>query len=276
MSGSDRLAARLKGLARALWIPLFFAQAAAWAQVSSQDSIVNPISLAEGIPWTSEPQKASDSITYLFKAAQGGTYLIQVDQDGLDFIVTVRSPDGATRSFNSPLFRDEADFVLVEDALDGDYWITIDSDESSDALGTHTVTVLRSTDRADDPSRAEAWHLMSEAAAENAEGSRENGENALNQYQAASKIWGELGDSRRQAQSLYSAGMLQYWLLDNWVGAAELAAVAAEIYQGLNEQSLFANSVFLRAYALIEVAGEPETVEDERRRDVRELPVHRS
>ncbi len=229
MSGSDRRAAQSKGLICALWVPLLFAQTIVWGQSDAPLPDFSPIPLSEGQTLRAT-HSVDEPIAYVFDAAEGQTYLIQVDQEGLDFIVTVRAPDYATRSFDSPLFRDEEELVLVEDAVGGHYWITVYSEEPTGAVGAHTITVSDVSTSASDSRYVAAWRFMSEGAAAHADGTRERAQDALQYYEDAAESWWELGETRRRAQSLYSAAMLRYWCLDDWVGATEQAAEVAKIY----------------------------------------------
>ena len=55
----------------------------------------------------SATQRADETVTYLLAAHAGDSYLIEVEQRGLDLILTVEAPNGSTQSYNSPLLRDE-------------------------------------------------------------------------------------------------------------------------------------------------------------------------
>jgi CHAT domain-containing protein/tetratricopeptide (TPR) repeat protein len=194
-------------------------------------------------------------VTYTFDARAGKTYLIEVDQHGLDFTVTVDGA-GVSRSYNSPLKRDEPEFVVIDAAQDETYRVTLAAEEPTDASGTHEVRLELVDERtAPDPRFTAAWRLMSDAAAANLAGERERAEEARAQYLAAATFWEQLGQARRQAQALFSVGMLDYWQLENWDGAIEYADKAAQLYRGLDETLLYANTLLLRGYAQIETAN---------------------
>jgi CHAT domain-containing protein len=200
---------------------------------------------------------AAQPISYRFAARPGDTYLIEVSQQGLDFIVTVESPDGTAESYNSPLRRDEREFVLLESAAMGDYRVIISSKEQTHAVGTHALRVSRLTAvDAEDRRFIEAWSLMTEAAAAHSAGDRDRGLQALDAYQHAAQVWAELSRTRERAQAVYSAAMIEYEIFYNWSGAAKLAQKAAEIYQNSGEPGLHGNALLLQAAALIEAANE--------------------
>jgi CHAT domain-containing protein len=222
--------------------------------VVAQETVTVPRSLAVGEP-ASATQRAGESVSYAFDASAGATYLIEVAQRGLDFTVTVEG-GGTTRGYNSPLKRDEGELVIVEASHDERFRVTLTSDENTDASGEHEIRVQLVDARSPpDPRWKGAWLSMSDAAAANAAGDRANAEQARNLYLAAAAFWEQLGQTHLQAQALYSVGKIEYLQLENWNAAFDNANKAAELYRGLDEK-LYANSLFLRAYAQIETASE--------------------
>jgi CHAT domain-containing protein len=209
----------------------------------------------------SATQKAGELVSYAFDAQAGNAYLIEVDQRGLDFTVTIDG-GGSSRAYNSPLQRDEPEFVLVDAPQTGRYRITIGVEDLTDASGTHEVSVTL-VEPSLDRRIVEAWRLMSDAAAASRAGERERAEQARTLYLAAAAFWEQLGQTRRLAQTLYSVGMLEYYQLENWNGAIEYADKAAQLYRGLDERLLYANSLLLHAYSEMETANsfEPATKE---------------
>lgn len=210
----------------------------------------------------SATQRAGDAITYTFDAQAGKIYVIEVDQHGLDFTVTIANA-AASRSYNSPLKRDEPEFVVIEAAQTEPYRITITADEPTDASGAHEIH-LTAVDETAAPDRrvVEALRLMSDAAAASLIGEPARAEQARTSYLAAAVFWAELGQPRRQAQALYSAGKIEYLQLENWNAALENADKAAALYRGLDEK-LYANTLLLRGYAQIETAREFEAATKE-------------
>jgi len=216
-------------------------------------------------------QRADEPVAYLFAARAGGRYLLDVEQRGLDVIVTIQSPTGSAQSYNSPLRRDEREYALFEATADGDYRITIESKELTNALGSHSIRVSELEAAAGEGSRrSQAWSYMTAAAAANAAADRERLKQAVAQeqvdtlkkssrdsYAQARDLWRDLGETRLLAQALYSLAMLEYWDLYNWAGAAKLAEAAAAAYRDIDDD-LRARASFLHAYALVDVAGEME------------------
>jgi CHAT domain-containing protein/tetratricopeptide (TPR) repeat protein len=220
------------------------------AGAQSRDPVALPLDATLGAP-----QGADDVVAYAFDAAPGETYLIEVEQQGLDFIVVVKSPDGSSRSYDSPLKRDAMELVLLEDAAAGSYQIVVRSDEPTSANGRHEI---RRT-RVDPTSTAvPAWRLMSEGAAANADGSRAAAQDALAAYQRAADLWQSLGNGRMRAQALYSVAMLEYWVMYDWSRAGQLAGEIGSSYDALGEPALQANAAFLEGLAVIEQANELE------------------
>ena len=78
-------------------------------------------------------QASNDAVAYEFTAAAGNTCLIEIEQRGLDFIVTLANPSGAALPYNSPLKRDGIELVLVENAFAGTYRVTVESRDATRA-----------------------------------------------------------------------------------------------------------------------------------------------
>jgi CHAT domain-containing protein/tetratricopeptide (TPR) repeat protein len=209
----------------------------------------------------SASQSANTSVVYVFDAQQGETYLIEVEQHGLDFVVTVEGSDGRTRSFNSPLKRDENEVVLLENTQGGAYRITLSSEELTDAAGTHEINLRLLRADGDDPRSLEGWRRMSQGAAASFEGEDRSAERAIAAYQSAARVWNELGRIQEHAQALYSVAMLDYFELYDWASSAEQAVAAATLYRRLDNSRLAANANALHASALIEQASELEPAE---------------
>lgn len=200
-------------------------------------------------------QSADEQVDYALEAGAGQTYLLTIDQQGLDFIVSVKDPRGRIRIFNSPLFRDEREIVLLENTDEGVYEVSILSDEYTAAKGAASITV---TSLVRDPERTDAWRLMSQGAAANARIGQEAWAEAFTHYSTAADLWNESGQTRERSQAQYSAAFLAYWRLYDWELAIRLAADAAAGYSEIQETELNANANVLQALALIEQANEIE------------------
>lgn len=216
----------------------------------------------------SATQRAGETVTYLFAARADASYLIEVEQHGLDFVVTVEAPNGSTQSYSSPLRRDERDYALLDATVEGDYRIAVTSDEFTHAVGRHSIRATEFSAAGFDAVRSEAWRLMTSGAATNVAAERAKLAQTLEQeqvdalkktsrdtYVRAGELWKQLGEPRLQAQALYSTAMLEYWDLYNWPGAAELAEIAANVYRDVDE-GLSIRALFLHAYASVDAAGE--------------------
>jgi len=78
--------------------------------------------------------RADQPLTFQVAVDANKTYLVEVDQGGLDLVVTVETPDGESRSYNSPLLRDDSELVLLQPADSGVFNITLVSDEYTGAI----------------------------------------------------------------------------------------------------------------------------------------------
>lgn len=246
MSNGDTRAGRLIGVA-VLWV----SSGTAAAQPSEAEVQPIPLPLDRTI---SSSHTASERFVYGFDAAAGADYLLIVDQSGLDLIVTVEAPDGAATSYNSPLFRDERELVLLEDTLPGRYLVSLHSEEHTGAVGGHSIRAAKLQGTPEN--ELEAWRAMSRAAALNFESGDEAWRAGAEAYASAAARWRAAGATRELAQALFAAGALEYWQLYDWTRSAEHAAEAAALYEGLGEAALAANAVHLQAAALVERALE--------------------
>jgi CHAT domain-containing protein len=202
-------------------------------------------------------QGAGHPISYLFKAQPGEAYIVELTQEGLDFMITVESPGGLSQTFNSPLRRDEREFVLLKPQTPGNYRITVTSEEPTNAVGEHSLRITRAQRRTLQERRyLEAMQLMSDAAALYDAEDRASSLQALDAYHQAAAIWRELEMSSEYAQALYSVAMLEYWAGYNWSRSASAADEASDIYRNLGLEHLYVNAILLQGAALIEEANE--------------------
>jgi CHAT domain-containing protein len=181
--------------------------------------------------------------------------LVEVTQRGLDLIVTVEFPNGDRRSFNSPLARDESEFVLLEQLEPGPHKIIIHSEEHTGAVGAHTTRIRPIHEKVNSSERA-IWTLLTAGAEWNQTGGAERWKQAREMYATAAELARSSSDRRLRAYALYAAAMLDYWHLDNQAAAAELSAEAARLYDDLGERALAADAIHLQAASLIDRANE--------------------
>lgn len=198
---------------------------------------------------------ATAEFRYVVDARSGHDYLITVEQRGLDLIVDVAAPDGTTRSYDSPLRRDDRELALIEHAAAGPYVVTVRSNEYTGAVGGHAIRLTDLTSGTD-PRELEAWRLMAGGGAANFQADAEGWAAAAAAYRRAAKLWVELGRPRDQAQALYSAAAVEYWQLYEWDESATTAAAAAELYRTAGRDGLYANALHLQGAALVESALE--------------------
>jgi CHAT domain-containing protein len=245
LSGSSVAAA--SSLLRLCWLAAAFSPAHVFSQAPASSA---PIAIQEN-QRLSATQRADEPVVYEFSAVGGRAYLIEVDQEGLDFVVSVVDPAGVERSYNSPLRRDGAEFVVLDAAHPGRHLIILNSEEFTGATGRHELQVSALPAGNGDAARVAALRLMSEAAAANSKATEQSARVALAAYTSAAELWRTDG-IREYAQTLYSIAMLQYWWTYDMAQAAENAARAASLYRQLLEPSLEANALSLQAAALIE------------------------
>ena len=134
---SGRVVAVLAGIGSSV-LGLLCEPAVVLAQGGAQEPI--PLTIGQRSEAT---QRADEAIVYRFAAVAGESYFIEVEQRGLDVIVTVEPPSGAKQSYNSPLVRDEREYAVLDAAMAGDYRIAITSNELTNALKSLLVVVER-------------------------------------------------------------------------------------------------------------------------------------
>jgi CHAT domain-containing protein len=236
------------------WLAFCIAPLIVYGQTSDPD----PIRLSDGDAVVAR-LRPGERANYFFEAENDGTYLIEVDQRGLDFIVTLESPDTSEQSYNSPLSRDEREFVLAERVSAGRYQISIHSDEYTGAIGEYTIEVTRlSASSPRDEQAIAAWALITHAARANFEATENSWTRAVAAYEAAAAIWRQVGRAKEEAYAVFSLATIEYWQLTDWKRSASLAGTAAERYREAGEHLLSASAMHLRAAALIEEANEIE------------------
>ncbi len=136
-----------------------------------------PISLNE---IHAQDLRANDLLSFEFAADANKFYLIEVDQGGLDLVVTVAEPSGISTSFNSPLYRNESELVLIESTESGLLTITLLSNEYTGATGHISIQiseVLPTTDVKQE--RLNAVRLISKASEANHQENLESWNKAL-------------------------------------------------------------------------------------------------
>ena len=216
------------------------------------------IALQQDIPHR-ETLGTGQPLEFMFEAIAGSSYLVEVDQGGLDLVLTIHPPAGASQTFNSPLFRDESELAVLEASENGFYTLVLESHEYSGAIAQPTVTMrvlLLQTRNGHD--QLAGLRLLSEASGADHQASVEGRTTALQAYERAAILFRNAGDELNLARSLFSAASIEYWHQSQWGRSATLAAEAAELYRINGEERLAANAVHLQAAALVEKALEVE------------------
>ncbi|NNK51874.1 MAG: CHAT domain-containing protein [Xanthomonadales bacterium] len=197
-----------------------------------------------------------------FDAAASESYLIEIEQGGLDLVVTVEDPSGETVSFNSPLLRDESELLVVDSSIAGVYSLSMLSPEYTGAIASVTIQLSKLTGSATKArERLAGLRQVSEASRLNQQQNLAGWTAALQAYKQANEHFLASGDGRNLARSLFSMATIEYWQMSQWDRSASLAARAAELYRKNGNAHLAANAIQLQAAALVEKALEVEKSE---------------
>ncbi|HZF30916.1 MAG TPA: CHAT domain-containing tetratricopeptide repeat protein [Gammaproteobacteria bacterium] len=220
---------------------------------AAQPPTTQPIPLREAQPQTAT-HSAAARFSYDLEVAEPATYIVRVEQRGLDLRVAVTTPGGVTESYNSPTFRDGAELVVLESGP-GRYRVEVFSEESTNAAGGHLAALTRLPPGVDARER-DALRLMSAGGAANFAGGEQGWERAVASYERAAALWHELGRTREEADALFAVAAVEYWQRFAWTRSAELAARVAATYGELGEAALRANALHLQGAAVVEQALE--------------------
>jgi CHAT domain-containing protein len=197
--------------------------------------------------------------SFHFVVEEEKTYLVEVDQGGLDLVVTINTPGDQPQIYNSPLFRDENEIFLLEIKHTGTAVITLSSEEYTAARAALTVSLVEVFAQSEkERERLEALRLMTRASIANQRGTLEGWNEALDTLKLANTHLAFPDGRRNLARNLYSLAFIEYWQMLNWDGASELAARAAVIYDKVGQPRWSANAVQLQAASIIEKANEVE------------------
>jgi len=196
---------------------------------------------------------------FRFEAVAGTSYLIEVEQGGLDLVLNVESPAGISQSFNSPLLRDESELAIMDAPGKGIYTFVLESHEHSGAIAQPIIKVsVLWPQTGKERDRLAGLRLLSEASGAGHLSSVEGRTRALQAYERAALLFRNTGDDLYLARSLFSAASIEYWHQSQWDRSAKLAAKAADLYRFSGNERLAANAIHLQAAALVEKALEVE------------------
>lgn len=215
---------------------------------SAADTEPNTASLQPGKTATAE-MAAGTSLSFELHLETGKSYLAEIDQGGFDLQVELLTPAGHSQQFNSPLFRDETERILIEPADSGIHVLNLSTSEFSGAIARPTVTL--SVTSADNG----ILQLISKSSAAYARGNWEDTHKLL--ARCVGERPGSL-DARLLAYCTFALASLEYWQTSDWGRGIELAGQAAVLYRELELPGLEASATQLRAAVIIEKAFEIE------------------
>ena len=202
---------------------------------------------------------ANHPLFFEFTTKANKSYLIEIDQGGLDLVVTVEDPSGEPTTFNSPLIRNESELVLIDTTQSGPFRISLVSHEYTGATGHVSIQISEVSPTGDaGQERLAALRLISKASEANHQGNLEGWNSALEAYQQAIIHLQDTDENRLLARSLFSIAIIEYWQMSNWDRATDYASRAAQIYQENGDDHLAANAIQLQAATIIEKANEVE------------------
>lgn len=208
--------------------------------------------VVDGEPFESPLLPAGHASHYVFRASGQQTYLVQVEQVGLDFVIELGGPEGTESTYDSPLARDEGEVILIENAAAGDYRINLVSTELTAAEGRHAIRVV-AIPAGTSPEYLAALRKFTAGAAAWAIDDWSEKERALEAYESAVPAAERSGHPAEWAYALYAAAFLEYWVSYDNPAAVRNALKAADIYRNeLGDQKLYANALLLSAAAMLE------------------------
>ena len=103
-----------------LFLTAAFSSIFSIALAATDPAAVESVSLDFDRPHT-QALRADQALLFDFTAEANKSYLLEIDQGGVDVAITVQTPGGASRSYDSPLFRDENELILIDAAARGTY-----------------------------------------------------------------------------------------------------------------------------------------------------------
>jgi len=223
--------------------------------VAAPDSLSRPTQHIEIGSTTSASHSADEQTHYELRASAGRRYLIEVEQFGVDLILSIVVPGGQTREFNSPLHRKESDIVLLDLIEAGTIEITLRSDEFIDTPVGHSITITDVTEQQESRNQKAqlAWHAFTLGAELNQRANEASWGVAIEKYRKAANLWREINETRLEARARHSIAMIQYWGLWNYDAVVEESLAAETLYRSAGMRALAVDAARLRATALMEI-----------------------
>ena len=180
------------------------------------NQVAAPLSISPGEP-QSQDLRVDQLLSLEFEAEANESWLIEIDQGGLDLVVTIEDPSGETASFNSPLLRDESELVVVDSNSAGTYSLSMVSREYTGAIARVTVQLSKLTgSETKQLERLAGLRHVSEASRFNHQQNLQGWTGALQAYEQANDNFLEAGDSRQLARSLFGMATIEYWQMSHW------------------------------------------------------------
>lgn len=207
-----------------------------------------------------EPQTgamgAGEIRSYSVSLLSGHSYILTLQQRGLDFVITLEQPGGTENIFNSPMLRQEPERLLLEPARDGVYTIRLTTDEHTGARGGYAIEVSKPAleNRQGKILRAALQHETRAASLYNKKGGTNAWNEVVDAYRDALAHWQELGDRRAQGRAHFAIARVLYSELTDWTASLREAKAAASLYRETGQESLHASARHLEAAAMIEEA----------------------
>ena len=208
------------------------------------------LTLAPGAA-TEHRLSAGESHIYGVTLAAGRTWLIEVEQEGIDIILAAKGPGCDPCAVDAPTYRRGPETLLLEPEIDGSWSLEIRTSSNGSGPGAYRITLVElRTDTAAARTRRSASSLVSQASWLVPEGTEEARRNALELYADSLQHWQALGDARRSAWTQLAAAILHAGMnepepaLDLFRGALalfqELGSCHGEAI-ALNEMGLLAS-----------------------------------
>lgn len=199
--------------------------------------------------------RADEVHAYRVTLDAGQAYLLELEQAGLDFIVSLQAPHGVQVSYNSPFLRLESERILVEPTQAGEHLIRLRSNEYTGGLGHYILTISRLAGGSQQTElRRDALHSETQAAKSYFVGGNAAWAEVVSAYRKAAECWHELDDRPAAARASLALAHVLHHELTDWQGSIQEADRAADLYRASGNDSLFASALHLKAASVIEEA----------------------
>jgi CHAT domain-containing protein/Tfp pilus assembly protein PilF len=193
---------------------------------------------------------AEQTHSYALTLASGQYARVVIDQRGVDVVIVLHGPDGATIvQVDSPNFNYGLEPLSIVAEAAGTYRLDVKTQEREKSTGRYEVKLaeLRIATQAD-RSRVSAQKLSAEAKALRDVGTGKSFQQAIEKYQTALSIWRALGDKMLEAYTLHEVGLI-YGDTSQYQRAIDSYAQASSLYQALQirrgEASILSNMGWL-------------------------------